>query len=734
MKNVLMIWLIGLAPGLWAQSYTKADSVKIYALLDSADTADEMEQGMQLARQALALSKKTNMRRGEGWANLKIAYLLVENTENADVKTYWTTGLQIANQLNDPFMVAIAETQQGKYWMYNNDLPVADRFFKQALTTYFEKEQSKYTAVLYNDLGVVCGKRGQRQQEADWYLKAMKLHEHLGDLHGWANSAGNLANTFYRLGKQDDAVKYAKEALRVHIKNNNVAGLATVSGNLSTMYANNNQLDSAIAYRQQAMKYAGINGQKKHLIQGYFNIALLLERQQKYAEALAAIEESIAISRQTNDLPGAASKSRLAADLAAKLGNTEQMNHFYGDAFHLADSLNKKEIIRDIYGSKARYYERNNDFKNAYLNVVNYHTLNDSLANVQLKSNIAELQVKYESERKDFEIAQLGTQQQIRQLEIEKQKAVIAGNQLLAKKKENEIKLLTQQQKLREAVFQQQKELFEKQILLTKNKEQELRLTTQKLQLVRQDHELKDRQLQRQRLLQSVGIGTVLMLALLSWFLFNRFQLRKQLQEKEALLAIRNNISKDLHDEIGSSLTNINILNELAKRSLTNTPLAADYLLQSGENIQRISESLGDIVWNINPQYDDIDNLLIRMKRYAADMLEGASIHYELQFPEEVGNFKLPMDKRRDFYLFYKEAINNLVKYAAAKHAMIKLQWKDHNLDLTIKDDGVGFSPQTVVRGNGLNNMQSRANLLHGSLQINSHPNQGTTIKLQITV
>lgn len=734
MKNVIIFLLISFSFGAFAQTYTRADSTKIYALLDSADVANEMSQAMQYAKQALDLSQKTKMRRGEGWANLKIAYLLVENTENAYVKNYWETATRIGEQLKDNFMLAIAEIQQGKYMMYNNNLLEAEQFFQKALTTHFAKEQSKYTAILYNDLGNLSGKRGQREQEAAWYLKAMKLHEQLGDLHGWANSAGNLANTFFRIGNREDAVRYAKEALKIHGKNNNIAGLATVSGNLSTMYSNYNQLDSAVAYQQKAMKYAKINGQKKHLIQGYLNLSLLLERQQKYHEALAALQQSISMSQETNDLTGVASKSRQAAVLAGKMGNAVLMDNYFRAAYRLADSLGKKEVIRDIYASKSSYYEKNDDFKNAYENSVKYHILKDSLVNVQVKKNIAELQVKYESERKDFEIAKLNIEQRIKLLEIEKQKATIAGDKLQAKQKEDEIKLLTQQQKLRESDFLRQKELFEKQILLTKNKEQELQLTHQKLQLIQQDKDLKDRQLQQQKLLQSTGIGAILLVALLAWILFNRYQLRKQLQEKEALLAIRNNISKDLHDEIGSSLTNINILNELAKRSLANTPQAANYLSQSGENIQRISESLGDIVWNINPQYDDIENLLIRMKRYAADMLEGANIHYELSFPEDMDNLKLSMDKRRDFYLFYKEVINNLVKYAKAKHATVKLELQNNWLKLFIQDDGVGFDPQTVLRGNGLNNMQYRANLLKGSVQIASQPNHGTSVLLNFAL
>ncbi|MCA0234645.1 MAG: histidine kinase [Bacteroidetes bacterium] len=734
MKYLLLVWWLAFSFALNAQSYTNADSIKIYRLLAAADASEEMSQALQLAKQALDLSQKTTMLRGEGWANLKIAFLLVEHTPNTDVRQYWDIGTRIATQLNDPFMFGMAQVQQGKYWMYNNDLVKAAQFYQKALSTYFEKEQSQYTAVLYNDLGMVAGKQNQRDLEAGWYLKAMKLHENLGNLHGWANSAGNLANTFFRLGNQTDAIKYAKEALHVHTKNNNVSGLATVAGNLSTMYASYNQLDSAVLYRQKAMKYAEINGQTKHLIQGHQNLALLFDRQQKYAEALKAIQRAIDLSRSTNDLVSVAAKSRIAAEISAKMGDTLKMNQYYVEATQLADLLQRKEVLRDVYLSKSTFYARTNDFKRAFDYSLNYHFLKDSLEGVLVKNNISELQIKYESERKDFEIAKLSTEKLIRQLEIDKQKALIAGNRLEAQRKEDQIQLLIQQQKLREAALRQQKELFEKQLLITKNKEQELQLARQRLELTQKDKELQERQLQRQRLFQLVGGGAFLFMALLAWILFNRYQLRKQLQEKEALLAIRNNISKDLHDEIGSSLTNVNILNELTKRTLSTPLQAQEYLQQAGESIQQISESLGDIVWNINPEYDDLQKILIRMRRYASDMLDGANIFYHLEFPDESSHFKLPMNKRRDFYLLYKEAINNMVKYSKATKAVVRLTLAENELSLLVQDNGIGFDVQTVRKGNGLNNMHYRAELLKSNLKIQSQPQQGTTIELVMKV
>ncbi len=193
---------------------------------------------------------------------------------------------------------------------------------------------------------------------------------------------------------------------------------------------------------------------------------------------------------------------------------------------------------------------------------------------------------------------------------------------------------------------------------------------------------------------------------------------------------MRNNISRDLHDDIGASLSNINILNELAKRNAGNPEKSKEYLVKSEEDIQRISESLSDIVWNINPRYDDLQNLFIRMKRYAADMMDGKNINYEMEFPEHADKIMLTMEKRRNLYLIFKEAVNNLVKYSKATQTTIIIKADRKKIFLSIKDNGVGFDSNKAQYGNGLNNMKQRAVACEATLEIMSKPGKGTQVDL----
>lgn len=211
-------------------------------------------------------------------------------------------------------------------------------------------------------------------------------------------------------------------------------------------------------------------------------------------------------------------------------------------------------------------------------------------------------------------------------------------------------------------------------------------------------------------------------------YLLYRYRIRqlKQLHE------MRNSISSNLHDDIGASLSNIHILNELAKRNTGNAEKVIGYLDKAGEDIQRISESLSDIVWNINPRYDQFENLLIRMKRYAAEMMDGRNISYTINFPPDADMIRLNMDKRRDLYLIFKEAVNNLVKYSGAAEAQVSLSISSRILTLVISDNGCGFDPVKVKEGNGLTNMRQRAAKWKGMLQVDSTAGKGTQIELKL--
>jgi signal transduction histidine kinase len=207
-----------------------------------------------------------------------------------------------------------------------------------------------------------------------------------------------------------------------------------------------------------------------------------------------------------------------------------------------------------------------------------------------------------------------------------------------------------------------------------------------------------------------------------------------RLKQLRRTIEVRNTISQNLHDDIGASLSNIQMLNELTRRNLGNKNQAEDWLEQSDEDIRQVSESISDIVWNVNPRYDDLNNLFIRMKRYAADQLEAKNIQTTLAFPENTAALHMPMEQRRDFYLIFKEAMHNLVKYSHATEACLSVRVDQRKIELVLTDNGKGFDKNNMKDGNGMENMQKRASKWKGTLQIETKPGLGTKLLLLMPI
>ncbi|MDQ3018022.1 MAG: hypothetical protein M3R25_15020, partial [Bacteroidota bacterium] len=209
---------------------------------------------------------------------------------------------------------------------------------------------------------------------------------------------------------------------------------------------------------------------------------------------------------------------------------------------------------------------------------------------------------------------------------------------------------------------------------------------------------------------------------------------QNRISQLKKIQAMRNSISTNLHDDIGASLSNIHILTVLTGKNISNEQEATNYIAKAGDEIQRISESLSDIVWNISPRYDDLDKLFVRMKRYAADMLEGKNIIADLQFPDMRGGLVMKMDQRRDFYLIFKESVNNLVKYSGGTSASVKVEMDHHLVRMLIVDDGKGYDMNSTPDGNGILNMKQRAEKWKSKLDIDSAPGKGTRIQLEMKI
>ncbi|HTF27789.1 MAG TPA: ATP-binding protein [Flavitalea sp.] len=202
-------------------------------------------------------------------------------------------------------------------------------------------------------------------------------------------------------------------------------------------------------------------------------------------------------------------------------------------------------------------------------------------------------------------------------------------------------------------------------------------------------------------------------------------------RRKKQLMAMRNKIADDLHDDIGSTLSSISIMNELAKAK---SPEALPLLTTIGESTLTLQENMSDIVWTVNPGNDSMNSVIERMNEFANSILESRNISLDFDSVASVSSARLSMTQRKNLYLFFKEAINNAAKYSNARLVNVLVTKRDHLISMTIIDDGEGFDPGRIVAGNGMASFKRRATELNGTAEINSIPGKGTIVKLEFKI
>lgn len=207
----------------------------------------------------------------------------------------------------------------------------------------------------------------------------------------------------------------------------------------------------------------------------------------------------------------------------------------------------------------------------------------------------------------------------------------------------------------------------------------------------------------------------------------------KALEQEHAIEKERLRISKDMHDEVGASLTRISILSEIAKSRQQEPDKTQKVIEQISEIAGDVVDELSEIIWAMNPKNDSLDSFAAYIRRYASTYLEATETLVSYNFPDPVAPLPMSAELRRNLFLTVKEAIHNVAKHADAKNLTITLQTDQKKLIIIIRDDGKGFSEELLPgTGNGLGNMNRRMEDCGGTFRISSGKGNGTEIIMTV--
>jgi signal transduction histidine kinase len=193
---------------------------------------------------------------------------------------------------------------------------------------------------------------------------------------------------------------------------------------------------------------------------------------------------------------------------------------------------------------------------------------------------------------------------------------------------------------------------------------------------------------------------------------------------------MRIRIASDLHDDIGSTLSSISLISEMASRQDKESALAK-VLSKIGDDSRDVLSSMDDIIWSVNPQNDSLLSLTGRLREFAIPVCESKNITFTMHVDETIYSMKLGMDERRNIYLISKEAINNAVKHSGCSQLSVSFLLNHKQLEIKITDDGCGFDPSIRGFRNGITNMERRAKQIGVEFNIQSENNTGTAITLK---
>ncbi len=566
------------------------------------------------------------------------------------------------------------------------------------------------------------------------------------------------------------AVEYGKAGVFLGKKLGFDKGVAGCLLNISACYNSASKLDSALAYIDTAIYYSHRAIDPNRLALAYLNRADIYMQLNNLNQSLKDCDTSLQFAEKANNDDRRARVFQTIGSVYYMQEQWQQSAGYYDKAYKLYNKIGNKQMSAIVLNNNGNVYKHLGNYEKSITSFLNAITIGDSLkdfnnlsmyhenlSDAYLQANNIQLAEKYAILSMDFAVKQNNKTQMATAYEclgsvyLKQQKfsqAIEAGQKAFnLSKKENNINIQFESSDLLAEAFSKSGDpgmAFE---FLKINKEINDSLTKQQfakdiaamqtsfkvdekdkeILLLGKDKEIQQQKLKQQRflLITSAAIGLLAILGI--GLLINRNRLRQQMKELE----LRNQIAADLHDEVGSSLSSIHMLSQIATQQPGSDTAHKDILTRMSINAKETMDKMGDIVWMIKAGESEGSSLKERMERFAYEICSSKNIDTIIEL-DELEKVKLTMEQRKNLYLIFKEALNNAVKYSGAEKVEIKVQSANKQLQLLIKDYGKGFKPETTGRGNGLDNMKNRAKELNGHLEILAEPGQGTVVQLTI--
>jgi two-component system, NarL family, sensor histidine kinase UhpB len=645
-------------------------------------TGMDADAAMSDIQSALSLYQQSHDEKGQVDAYLGLSMVYFRQEKHALAADIDSVALDIANKIGYIKGEAASLGNVARNYQHANNLPRAKKALLRSLELYEKEGLMRDAAEIYNRLGSLYNRMSDFKGSLEMFDKGLEIAVEKKLDPVIASIKMNKANLLGNMSQTENAIGLYLESLKIFEKMRNTSGMAVAHMNIANLYKSNNSFSSSLEHYMLA---AGLSGSPMN------------------RNVLAGIYNNM-------------------GSVYSSTGRADSMLYYYQKAFTLFQQLGDKLGESAIYFEKGNYYYNNKNYAGA----IRYY---DSSLVIRRKAN-SELNLAVTLNALGAAYSASGQKEKaslylFEALSLSKdrnqavQKAVFKNLAAHYKTTGNLDSAVEYQSKFISISDTTVKE-SDVATMLKAEQRYEIEKRESQIAMQKNQNEISDLSLKSRKQTIWLLVLSLISLVLLFSFMFYRYRM-EHIKRTDKL---RKRLSQDLHDDIGSTLSSINIYAELAKNE-TGKP---HYLEAIKGHTQSVLGSLDDLVWSLQPKNDSLGNLTDRMKLFAVPLLEAKGI--EANFANSINSdASISFEQRTHIYLAFKEMVNNVAKHSNASRCTMNCISDGKNYVVTVSDNGTGFTENAATnRRNGLSNLRSRAAQCHGKLNIDSIPGNGSTL------
>lgn len=545
----------------------------------------------------------------------------------------------------------------------------ADSVFRKIIAETPIKDNEQIIIRTNTNLGNIYADKGNNPASIQYYNKALLLAESIKDKKNTAHLQKNIGTLYVSWKQFDKALDFYDKALKTSQLIKDETLTADCYNNIGIIYEQQEKFENATEVYNKALVLYEKTDMKEGIAMAESNLAIVYKLQKKYDLSLEHNKKALKVSEEINDKWTTAATLNNIGNLYREMKNYPLATEYASRGLKLAQEMDAKEIIIMAYETLALSASESGDYKKAFELHRKFSEVNDAFINIESTKQFSDLQVKYDTEKKEKDLT--------------KTKLELTKKELSSKQKNIWLILLGSLILIGLVIFRNYS-------VKSKLKQKQLYLKNELLQ------EQSNAKIQEQRL----------------------------------------EISRELHDSLGSQLTFINsILDGLKTTSEKLDKTLSSKLNKLSEFSENSITELKNTIWVLNSKELKINELRMKILNFISDASEAKeeiNFHFDFDVAKDI---QLNSKQAINLFRVFQEIVNNAMKYSDAKDISIVIKQIENQINIQISDNGIGFDfEKEKNKSFGLTNIQNRISELGGTLSVETSAGNGTKYNIEVKV